>query len=110
MPVSDFPKGGTNVAPEDLGHQQHILNLTNRDSLTLTGVVHVDAFDDQEIAVDTELGSLTIRGENLHIRQLSLEEGKLGVEGMVDAMAYGPRARGKMPRARGRGWLERLFR
>jgi sporulation protein YabP len=98
------------VAPEEPGYQNHILNLTNRDSLTLTGIVHVDAFDDQEVAVDTELGSLTIRGENLHIKQLNLEEGRLGVEGMVDAMTYGPRVRGKAQRPRGRGWLERLFR
>ncbi|MDQ7794391.1 MAG: sporulation protein YabP [bacterium] len=95
---------------EEMGYQNHVVHMVNRESLSLTGVMHVDAFDDQEVAVDTELGGVTVRGENLHIKHLNLEDGKMELEGMVDGLVYGPRARAKGPRARGRGWLDRLLR
>lgn len=95
---------------DELGYQNHVVHLVNREALSLTGVIHVDNFDDQEVAVDTELGSLTVRGENLHIKHLNLEDGKMEVEGMVDGMIYAARTRSKGPRARGKGLLERLLR
>ncbi|MGB4124865.1 MAG: YabP/YqfC family sporulation protein, partial [Dethiobacteria bacterium] len=45
---------------------QHRLVIENREHTEITGVLHVDSFDDEEVIMETELGLLAVRGENLH--------------------------------------------
>ena len=85
---------------------QHRLVIDNREHTEVTGVVHVDSFDDEEVVMETELGLLAVRGENLHIKHLNLDEGELAIEGYVLEMAY---AEERRARARGKNLLERLF-
>ena len=85
---------------------QHRLVIDNREHTEVTGVIHVDSFDDEEVIMETELGLLAVRGENLHIKHLNLEQGEISIEGYVLEMAY---AEEKRSRARGRNLLERLF-
>ncbi len=92
------------------GGSQHTLHIVNREQLTIQGVLSVESFDDQEILLETDLGSLTIRGEDLHIKQLDLESGRFAVEGYVSQLIYStPRQRaGRV--TKGKGFLERLLR
>ncbi|KAJ3197125.1 hypothetical protein HK101_005865 [Irineochytrium annulatum] len=66
----------------------HHLSMQNRKLLDLTGVSNVESFDSEEFLLQTELGHLTIRGHNLHIKNLSLEEGLLSIEGTVSSLQY----------------------
>ena len=75
----------------------HSLILENRSRLELTGVTDVDRFDEQEIALFTQHGELTIRGSGLHINEMSVGSGKLSVEGEVTALIYGDKDRKKKP-------------
>lgn len=68
---------------EPAKNKQHELHMLNRKQLNLTGVHNVESFDSEEFLLHTELGHLTIKGQNLHIKNLSLEEGLLSIEGMV---------------------------
>lgn len=74
-----------NQIPEETTH--HIL-LENRSRLAVSGVEEVERFDENEIVLATCQGDLIIRGEELHIEQLSLDGGELRVEGVVDALTY----------------------
>ena len=47
--------------------------LENREKLSISGVLDVLSFDDQIVIVETELGLLTIKGENLKINKLSID-------------------------------------
>lgn len=90
--------------------RQHTLNLVNREFLTMQGVQSVESFDDQEIIMETDMGMLTLKGEELHIKQLDLDTGRFAVEGFISACIYTtPRHRGGKP-AKGRSFLERLLR
>ena len=81
------------------------ITLEDRERLALSGVTEVIAFDDESITADTQMGSVTIRGEGRHISRLNLEEGILQTEGNVDSIEYGDAsAKG------GGGMLGRLFR
>ena len=44
--------------------------LENREKLTISGVLDVLSFDDQIVIVETELGLLTVKGENLRINNI----------------------------------------
>ena len=73
---------------------QHTISLYNRQSLSLQGVQHVDNFDDDTIVLSTTMGPLTIRGHNLRIQNLDLEQGRFEAVGEFDAVQYG-RKKGK---------------
>ena len=76
----DEKKVSTNVL-------QNII-LENRSKLTITGVLDVLSFDDQIIVVETELGLLTIKGENLRINKLSIDSSEVIVEGDIINLGY----------------------
>lgn len=89
--------------------RQHSLQIANREQITVDGVVAVDSFDDEEIMLETEMGTLTLKGEELHIKQLDLETGRFAAEGFLHSCLYSmPRGRGNRS-AKGRSLLERLL-
>ena len=66
----------------------HLLTVENRSLLTATGVLDVDHFDEKNIVALTQLGVLTVEGNDLHINRLNVEEGKLIIEGEIDQVRY----------------------
>ncbi|MFO7173136.1 MAG: sporulation protein YabP [Bacillota bacterium] len=93
------------------GSPDHNLTVVNREQVVVSGVAAVASFDDQEIVLETELGSLTIRGEELNIKQLDLDSGRFAVDGLVNALIYSGRTGRQASRGRSRGgFLDRLLR
>ena len=82
----------------------HHLILEGRASLSVSGAEGVESFDENAIVARTALGTLVVRGRELHIEKLSLDGGDLRVEGMVDSLTYEDDGG-----VRG-GFLARLFR
>lgn len=64
------------------------LIMENREKLNITGVLDVLSFDDQIIIVETELGLLTVKGDNLRINKLSTDTEEVVVEGNIFNLAY----------------------
>lgn len=64
------------------------LILENRGKLSISGVLDVLSFDDQVVMVETELGLLTVKGENLRINKLSIDTSEVIVEGDISYLAY----------------------
>jgi len=62
--------------------------LENREKLTISGVLDVLSFDDQIIIVETELGLLTIKGENLKINKLNIDTSDVTLDGYVTSLLY----------------------
>lgn len=85
----------------------HRITLSDREEMEITGVLQVDTFDDREIALQTEMGMLTLRGEDLHIEQLDLEQGIFRCSGLIVGMQYTAQTTGRTSRT-GSLW-ERIF-
>ena len=64
------------------------LVLENREKLNVSGVNDVLSFDDQVVIMETELGLLTIKGENLKINKLSIDTSEVIVEGRINNLTY----------------------
>lgn len=64
------------------------LVLENREKLSISGVLDVLSFDDQVVIVETELGLLTVKGDNLRINKLSIDTSEVIVEGEIYNLAY----------------------
>lgn len=66
----------------------HKLTLSERNKLTVTGVTEVVSFDENEALLRTPLGALVVQGEQLQLKNLSPEDGQVGVEGQITALLY----------------------
>ena len=64
------------------------LVLENREKLSISGVLDVLSFDDQVVIVETELGLLTVKGENLRINKLSLDTEEVIIDGEIYNLGY----------------------
>ena len=62
--------------------------LENREKLNVSGVLDVLSFDDQIVIVETELGLLTIKGENLKINKLNIDTSEVTLDGMISSLSY----------------------
>jgi len=67
---------------------RHAINIIRRESLAATGVLDVISFDEETIIAETELGILVIKGINLHVNRLNLENGELAIDGEVNSVSY----------------------
>lgn len=81
----------------------HKLNLLDRKKLTMTGVEEVVSFDESAVTLHTCLGQLQVRGQNLKLKNLTLEGGQIQVDGSISELSY------EEPREH-TGWLSWLLR
>ena len=66
----------------------HKLTLNERKSLTMTGVTEVVSFEESAVVLVTSLGTLTVQGQGLKLKTLSLEGGQVAVDGQISALVY----------------------
>lgn len=64
------------------------LKLDNRKKLSLSGVVEVISFNDENIILNTNLGTLTIKGEGLKMNKLDVQNGEVMITGIVNSCIY----------------------
>lgn len=81
------------------------LILESRSKLNATGVIDVLSFDDQIVLIETELGLLTVKGENLRINKLNLDNSELIIEGEIFSLSYSDREYDK----KGGNFLGKIF-
>ncbi|MEE0742000.1 MAG: YabP/YqfC family sporulation protein [Emergencia sp.] len=75
--------------------ENHHVYLENKQRLTVTEVMGVDAFDEETILADLKDESLIISGKNLHIEALDLEEGRMVASGEIDSFVYAKKKSGR---------------
>lgn len=66
----------------------HKMTIDARARSMITGVVDVISFDAKEVILETDMGLLTIRGDELHVNRLTLEKGEVDLDGRLDSFTY----------------------
>ena len=66
----------------------HGITISERKSIIVTGVKKIESFDNEEFFMETTLGFLVIKGEELEIIKLDTYQGNVSIKGRVDSMAY----------------------
>ena len=74
------------------------LILENRGKLSISGVLDVLSFDDQVVILETELGLLTVKGENIRINKLRIDTSEVIVEGDISSLSYSEKGNDKTPK------------
>lgn len=87
----------------ETGHMQK-LTMDSRKQLTLNGVKDIDSFSDREVVLITNMGKLTIKGENLKISKMVVDTGDFSVAGLITSLVYS-----KSSQSSKGGVFEKLF-
>lgn len=66
----------------------HSILLENREKLNVSGVDHVNNFNDETIILETVAGVLTIKGRDLDVNKLNIEDGNISISGNVNSLTY----------------------
>lgn len=67
---------------------EHNLIMEGREKLSLTGVMDVNEFNESVIILNTNMGDVTVEGDNLKINKLSTETGEMNIEGTINSIFY----------------------
>ena len=78
--------------------------IENREKITISGVTDVHSFDDEIVLAQTDLGILTMKGDDLKMNKLNLDNNELIVEGKISAVAYSD-----INQAKKTGFMNKLF-
>lgn len=80
-----------NQYSETRGHSidgRHDVCMYDRGRASVTGVKEVVSFDSNEIVLETTRGALIFRGEQLHVKRLTLEKGEVDLDGEICELKY----------------------
>ena len=77
------------MAQKDLENRiTQTLVIQDRGKLSVTGVSDIETFDERETVLYTALGRLLVRGREMKMERLSVDEGALVIHGQIDAVEY----------------------
>ena len=66
----------------------HNINLTNRKNISLSGIKKLNNFNENEFFVDSVMGAILIKGENLELIKLDTFQGNLSIKGIINSVNY----------------------
>ncbi len=68
--------------------RSHNIIVEDRKKFTLTGVKEVLSFDENTVILDTALGKLAVRGENMKLGGFDTQKGDVTGTGKIYALVY----------------------
>ena len=66
----------------------HSISLLERKTLVITGVKKIDNFDDKHFLLETTMGYMVVKGENLELIKLDTLSCNLTIKGLINSMEY----------------------
>ena len=85
----------------------HGINLVERKNLIVSGVKKIESFDNEQFLMETVMGMLLVKGEELELIKLDTMQGNVSIKGIVASMTYVENGKEK---TRENSFLNRLFR
>lgn len=84
---------------------EHDVSMRGRKRLDISGVKQVESFDSEEFLLETVMGMLAVRGENLQMKNLDVEKGVVSIKGKVFDLIYLDEQHGE----KAKGFFSKLF-
>ena len=66
----------------------HSVNINERKNIVITGVKKIDSFDNEEFLMETNMGYIIIKGEELEIVKLDTYQGNVSIKGRINSLNY----------------------
>jgi sporulation protein YabP len=84
----------------------HDVIMRGRKLLEITGVKQVESFDNEEFLLETVMGFLAIKGQNLQMKNLDVDKGIVSIKGRIFELIYLDDQHGE----KAKGFFSKLFR
>lgn len=66
----------------------HNIIMESRKSLRISGVKDIDSFTENRVILDTVMGELVIKGNDLHVNTLEAQTGDFYMTGEICSLSY----------------------
>ena len=64
------------------------IKIIDRKRITLTGVRKLISFNNKEFVIDSKLGLIVLKGDDLELLKLDTSDGNLSIKGRIDSLSY----------------------
>lgn len=71
-----------------ISSSNHGITLNERKNIIITGVKKIDSFDDEEFLLESNMGFIVIKGEELEIVKLDTYQGNVSIKGLINSLSY----------------------
>ena len=66
----------------------HSVTINERKNIVITGVKKIENFDNEEFLLETNMGFMVIKGNDLEIIKLDTYQGNVSIKGKVNSFSY----------------------
>ena len=66
----------------------HGISVIERKNIIVTGVKKIDNFDNEEFLMETTMGYLIVKGEDLELIKLDTMQGNVSIKGLIKSFTY----------------------
>ena len=66
----------------------HNITLSERKNLMISGVKKIENFDEEEFLMETSMGYILVKGENLELIKLDTIQGNVSIKGKINLINY----------------------
>ena len=66
----------------------HTINMYDRKTISLSGIININNFDENEFFVESIMGPLIIKGETLELLKMDTFKGHLNIKGKISSINY----------------------
>ena len=71
-----------------ISNYNHGISLLERKNLVITGVKKIENFDKEQFLLETVMGFIIVKGEDLELVKLDTLQGNISIKGTVNALYY----------------------
>lgn len=71
-----------------ISNYNHGISLLERKNLVITGVKKIENFDKEQFLLETVMGFIIVKGEDLELVKLDTLQGNVSIKGTVNALYY----------------------
>lgn len=71
-----------------INNYNHSINVLERKNILVTGVKKIESFDDEEFLMETVMGFLVLKGEELELLKLDTLQGNVSIKGHLKSFSY----------------------
>ncbi|MBE6159164.1 MAG: sporulation protein YabP [Firmicutes bacterium] len=64
------------------------IKIIDRKRITLTGIRKLISFNNKEFVIDSKLGLIILKGDDLELLKLDTSDGNLAIKGRIDSLSY----------------------
>ena len=75
-------------AENSITNYNHGISVVERKNIIVTGVKKIDNFDNEEFLMETTMGYLIVKGEDLELIKLDTMQGNVSIKGLIKSFTY----------------------